>query len=620
MTTPYDGKIGLWHVAGSWVGEATIEELGRTIRKWAPNADAVFVKTSQGDNWQGAKDPKTAMAINGPDDLKKWVDVLQDFDLEVHAWCVAQADNVDREADLIIQACQVPGVRSMILDVEPFDGFLKGGREEILDLCRKVRDGIGADYHLGMSVDPRSHWYDDIFPDAWRPFVGSIHPQVYWHFMGREPADVINETYVVWGPYGLPIYPVLQGWDVDDADMREAFDIVKGVRGATGVSYFRLGTLGPMQFPAVNDETIDSSLGPDNMIRFYDWEKIVGPGDQGFLSGTHTGQNIDDLIDDFVDVRGKPVAYKKTEDETDTIWTMYVPQVPSEGTYEISVYIPGEHATTTEAQYHIHGIKGRENVELLVRLNQSRYKNMWVPLVVYDFTTGNVGARVNVTDLTGESDKEIAFGAVRWRRVTEQRPPDSGDDGGEEEEEPPVDISTQGFDAPVGTVEERLSSKVWPGTWFDATGYATFYTVVGPSYHTGVDLNNNRPKWDSDKESPVYAAAHGVVIHSGVLGGSWGHVIVIRHDPLPDGTVTWTRYAHVHQNRVREGQRVERGEQLAVIGSSNGKLAYHLHYDIMKTNILERFPGHWPGMNLDLVFKHYHDPKAFTINNRPPRR
>lgn len=135
-----------------------------------------------------------------------------------------------------------------------------------------------------------------------------------------------------------------------------------------------------------------------------------------------------------------------------------------------------------------------------------------------------------------------------------------------------------------------------------------------------MDLNNNRPNWDSDRNTPVYAPAHGVVTFSGLLGGSWGHVIVVRHDPLPNGTVVWTRYAHLNDPQVTEGQRVERGEEIAKIGNANGRMPYHLHYDILKTDILERSPGHWPGTDLSSVLRHYHNPRTFTEQNRPPGR
>jgi len=171
-----------------------------------------------------------------------------------------------------------------------------------------------------------------------------------------------------------------------------------------------------------------------------------------------------------------------------------------------------------------------------------------------------------------------------------------------------------GFDPPMGTAAERLSAQVWPGTWFDATGFATYYTTVGAAYHTGADLNL---PGDVDRAMPVYASAGGIVTFSNRGGGSWGNLIVIRHDPLPDGRIVWTRYAHLQNPIVKEGDRVERGQQIAQIGNADGQLAYHLHFDVATTSVLETNPSHWPGTNLTSVLNNYTDPRQWVIDHRP---
>lgn len=169
------------------------------------------------------------------------------------------------------------------------------------------------------------------------------------------------------------------------------------------------------------------------------------------------------------------------------------------------------------------------------------------------------------------------------------------------------------FDPPVGTLAERRGPEVWPGTWFDATGFATYYTTVGPAYHTGADLNNNSPVWDSDRQAPVYAAADGVVTHAGPLPGTWGNVVVIEHGPS-----LFTRYAHLHDYNVRAGQAVVRGQEIAHIGNAAGQVAYHLHFDVSVTDVLKTQPHHWPGANEAEVRRHYVDPRTFIQGRRPP--
>lgn len=601
MDSPYEGKIGLWHAEGDAVGEATINDLIGTIKKYAPVTDAVYVKTSEGSGWQGAQDRKAGMAVNGPQDLTRWINTLAQSGLETHAWCEVRGVDIQGEANRIIEACRVPGLKSMIIGVEPYPEVWKGTREGVLKLMSSVRQALGQSFHIGLRIDPRQKYFDAIFPDAWRPYINSLHPLIYWELMNRDPNDVLGETYVIWGSYGLPIYPVLQGW-ADPNGIRKAQDIARGVRGATGISYFRLGVIGPLQFPIINEEKVEEAIGPDKVLRRYGWEKVLGPDEGGYIDGTQTSQPSGSVFKSYVSVRGHTIKYKETRPNDDTVYAQWNPSLPSHDLYEISVYVPSRHATSRKAQYHIHGVAGAAN-ELLVKLDQSIYDNQWVPLVVYEFTGEPGSGQVNLTDLTGESGLEIAFTAIRWRQVLEQT-------------SIPVNQGI-GFDPPIGTPDERLGSQVWPGNWFDATGFATYYTTVGGAYHTGADLNL---PGDRDRLGPVYAAADGVVTFSGRSTGTWGRLIVIRHDPLPDGSVFWTRTAHITNPLVREGDRVVRGQQISSVGNADGKLAWHLHFDVAKTNVLERNPGHWPGPNLGEVLRNYTDPRKFILDHRPPGR
>ncbi len=179
-----------------------------------------------------------------------------------------------------------------------------------------------------------------------------------------------------------------------------------------------------------------------------------------------------------------------------------------------------------------------------------------------------------------------------------------------------------GFDAPIGTDEQRHSDQVWPAGWLDASPFGQLYLKGTPrqAYHTGADLNANAlpdgtRKWDYDAHQPVYACADGVVTFAAALR-VWGNVIVIRHE-LADGETVYSRYAHVEALDVVAGQQVRRGQALARVGNANGTQAYHLHFDIGITDALLHKPGHWPGMNRADIFKHYADPRLFILAHRP---
>lgn len=419
MATPYDGKIGLWHWKGQAVVEATIEALATSIKQQAPAVSAIFVKTSDGNEWQGNFDSKASMRVSGPSDVARWVSGLTSTGLDFHGWCVVRGVDVEGEAARIIEAGQVSGVQSIILDVEPYEQYWKGTRDDVVQLMTRVRSALGDDFHIGLSIDPRKNWYNAIYPDAWRPYVNSLHPQCYWQTMGRTPENILTETYATWGNYGVPIFPVLQGAAPAES-IQQAQDIARSVRGAGGLSYWRIGVIGSPAYTTINNEKVDAEVGSDGVWRRYGWEKIVAPNEAGYADGVHTGEALSSVFTEFTSVRGDTIKYKKARSDADTVWAMWRPELPVRGTYEVSVFVPGLHATTHEARYHVHGMVGYGG-EVLVRLDQSRYANQWVPLVDFEFETSPEGAQVNLTDLTGESDKEVAFTAVRWRQVLEQR-------------------------------------------------------------------------------------------------------------------------------------------------------------------------------------------------------
>jgi len=166
------------------------------------------------------------------------------------------------------------------------------------------------------------------------------------------------------------------------------------------------------------------------------------------------------------------------------------------------------------------------------------------------------------------------------------------------------------FSAPVGTAAERQTGGWPPGEWTDANPYGRLYFL---GRHTGSDLNLNKPTWDLDRGKPVYAVADGQVIFAGHLP-DWGNVIVIRHW-LEDGNACYSRYGHLGIVEVTADQEVLRGAGIGTIGRRSGG-PYHLHFDLVKSDVLEDDPGHWPGYDLALLNRHYVDPGALIESRR----
>ncbi|MEL6308642.1 MAG: peptidoglycan DD-metalloendopeptidase family protein [Chloroflexota bacterium] len=634
VATPYDGKVAIWHWKGSAVAESTIDELAANIKNRAPNVDAVWVKTSDGASWQGDFDT-SSMAVNGVADIERWVSVLSRYGLEFHAWCVPLGipEEVDREIAIISAACKVAGVKSMILDVEPYAQYWRGGREGIRPFMLKLRRAIGGDFHLGMTVDPRPWHYNSIFPDEWYPFIGSIHTQSYWATFRATPEAALQQTYDTWGGYGRPVFPALQG-DAELIDQNTAHTLSTQRHGAQGISWWRYGTIS--QFGAVNlpveikDPGEEIEQPTDNFVD----EVIVQPKGDNFRSGTYGSKQFSE----FEGTWNWPVLYVDTEPTTSEVWVEWAFDLPQSGRYEISTFVPARHATTTRARYKVHGIKGT-STEVVIDINQANNRNRWVSLGIFDIDTNQAKAgRVFMNDVTGESGKVIAFDAVRFRRIVTVQPDtgdnggttgggtggtDSGTDGGTSggTDRPTVVDGApvaDGYDSPVGTATERRGTRLWPAGWLDASPFGRLYFVGTPSeaYHTGADLNFGAPR--ADLGMPTYACANGVVTFAGSIR-IWGNVIIIRHDPLytPSGQVLYSRYAHVQNMTVSVGGRVVRGQQIAEIGDAFGRFIPHLHFDLSPTSLLETRPSDWPGTDQGRLLANYIDPLIWIRNNRP---
>jgi murein DD-endopeptidase MepM/ murein hydrolase activator NlpD len=90
----------------------------------------------------------------------------------------------------------------------------------------------------------------------------------------------------------------------------------------------------------------------------------------------------------------------------------------------------------------------------------------------------------------------------------------------------------------------------------------------GNAFHEGVDI-------PAPSGTPILAAGGGTVIYSGWRGG-YGNVVFLCHG----GGIT-TRYAHNSQNNVEVGERVERGQAIAYVGSTGRSISTHLHYEVL---------------------------------------
>ncbi|HKT15176.1 MAG TPA: M23 family metallopeptidase [Allosphingosinicella sp.] len=85
--------------------------------------------------------------------------------------------------------------------------------------------------------------------------------------------------------------------------------------------------------------------------------------------------------------------------------------------------------------------------------------------------------------------------------------------------------------------------------------------------HAGVDLAG-------PVGTKIYATADGVVDRTQWVNG-YGNLVEIDH-----GHGIQTRYGHLSRSLVHQGQRVRRGDLIALMGSTGRSTGSHLHYEV----------------------------------------
>ena len=111
--------------------------------------------------------------------------------------------------------------------------------------------------------------------------------------------------------------------------------------------------------------------------------------------------------------------------------------------------------------------------------------------------------------------------------------------------------------------------NIWPvaGPISSYYGYRTSPGGIGSTFHEGVDIAG-------DYGTPISATAAGTVTKAGWVGG-YGYLVEVRH---ADGIVT--RYGHNSAVLVYEGQHVDQGSMIALMGSTGNSTGPHCHYEV----------------------------------------
>jgi murein DD-endopeptidase MepM/ murein hydrolase activator NlpD len=101
-------------------------------------------------------------------------------------------------------------------------------------------------------------------------------------------------------------------------------------------------------------------------------------------------------------------------------------------------------------------------------------------------------------------------------------------------------------------------------------GYRTDPIYKVKKFHPGIDFS-------APTGTEIYTTGDGVVKEIIRSRRGYGNRIIIDH-----GYGYETMYAHIHEFKVRKGEKVNRGQLIATVGNTGKSTAPHLHYEIRK--------------------------------------
>jgi len=136
--------------------------------------------------------------------------------------------------------------------------------------------------------------------------------------------------------------------------------------------------------------------------------------------------------------------------------------------------------------------------------------------------------------------------------------------------------SSKGSVSSNGRITYSGGTFCWPApsyTYISSEFGYRIHPVYGTKkYHSGMDMA-------APGGSPILAAADGTVRFAGWNGG-YGYCIIIDH-----GSGIQTLYGHSSKLLVSSGQKVSRGEKIALVGTTGTSTGNHLHFEVLNNGV-----------------------------------
>lgn len=125
-------------------------------------------------------------------------------------------------------------------------------------------------------------------------------------------------------------------------------------------------------------------------------------------------------------------------------------------------------------------------------------------------------------------------------------------------------------------LNKRLQEQVFPSGWPIKKGWISSYFGMRTDPFTGKRARHEGIDFAGKEGSPVVSVASGVVVFAGRRHG-YGLLVEINH-----GNGYFTRYGHNKAILVKSGERVEKGQTLAHMGSTGRSTGPHTHFEVLK--------------------------------------
>lgn len=191
--------------------------------------------------------------------------------------------------------------------------------------------------------------------------------------------------------------------------------------------------------------------------------------------------------------------------------------------------------------------------------------------------TGGIGGASTVPDIAKtagnkkEDDEKIAVSETPGELLKEMRRLDERLD---KQIRLVVALRSEFMNQAYGAVSSVVNPtaetpNIWPvaGPISSYYGYRISPGGIGSTFHEGVDIAG-------DYGTPISATVAGTVTQAGWVGG-YGYLVEVKH---ADGIVT--RYGHNSAVLVYEGQHVDQGSMIALMGSTGNSTGPHCHYEV----------------------------------------